>query len=88
MRVLVTGGAGAIGSWVVEALARRGDEVAVLDSFHDFYPRERKEHNLAQVCKSTGFAALCEGDIRDEDFVARSFDEFLPLGVIPPATPT
>ena len=46
MRVLVTGGAGAIGSHVCEALLARGDDVAVLDAFHDFYPRALKERNL------------------------------------------
>ena len=49
LRVLVTGGAGAIGSHVVDALLARGDEVAVLDSFHPFYPRAHKERNLARA---------------------------------------
>ncbi|MDQ2829531.1 MAG: GDP-mannose 4,6-dehydratase, partial [Chloroflexota bacterium] len=33
MRVLVTGGAGFIGSWTVEALVAAGHEVSVYDSF-------------------------------------------------------
>ena len=64
-RVLVTGGAGAIGSILVEALLARGDEVAVLDSFHDFYPRAQKERNLARARGERGFAGVFEGDIRD-----------------------
>ncbi|MCP4004593.1 MAG: NAD-dependent epimerase/dehydratase family protein [bacterium] len=82
MRVLVTGGAGAIGSWVVEALLARGEEVAVLDSFHDFYPRIRKQRNLAAAQAQPGFYELFETDIRDTEGVARAFDAFRPQGVI------
>jgi nucleoside-diphosphate-sugar epimerase len=39
-RLLVTGAAGFIGSHLVEALARRGDEVIGIDNFDAFYPRE------------------------------------------------
>ena len=43
MRVLVTGGAGFIGSHVTDALLARGDEAIVVDAFSDFlYPAERK----------------------------------------------
>ncbi|MGH7292593.1 MAG: NAD-dependent epimerase/dehydratase family protein, partial [Myxococcota bacterium] len=80
MRVVVTGGAGAIGSHVVERLLARGDEVAVLDSFHDFYPRARKERNLAAARAHPGFAGLCEGDIRDAEFVEKTFARIAPQG--------
>jgi len=79
--VLVTGGAGAIGSLLVDALLARGDEVAVLDSFHDFYPRARKERNLAHARTQRGFAGVFEGDVRDAGFVARSFASFAPRQV-------
>jgi len=82
LRVLVTGGAGAIGSFAVEALLARGDEVAVLDSFHDFYPRARKERNLEAARAHAGFAGVCEGDIRDADFVARTFAKVAPQACI------
>jgi UDP-glucuronate 4-epimerase len=78
LRVLVTGGAGAIGSHVVDALLARGDDVAVLDSFHDFYPRARKERNLLAARANPGFAGVLEGDIRTPGFVARCFSEFAP----------
>jgi UDP-glucuronate 4-epimerase len=80
--VLVTGGAGAIGSLLVDALLARGDEVAVLDSFHDFYPRARKERNLAQAREQRGFAGVFEGDVRDADFVSRSISSFAPRQVV------
>lgn len=82
MRVLVTGGAGAIGSVVVEALLARGDEVSVLDSFHDFYPRAVKERNLARARTQRGFAGLYELDIRDAAGVGRAFAERAPQGVV------
>src|SRR5262245_40361926 len=81
-RVLVTGGAGAIGSTLVEALLARGDEVAVLDSFHDFYPRAQKERNLARARGARGFAGVFEGDIRDVEFVAKTFESFAPRAVV------
>jgi UDP-glucuronate 4-epimerase len=82
VRVLVTGGAGAIGSHVVEALLARGDRVAVLDSFHAFYPRSRKERNLAAAFGHAGFAGLHEGDLLDLACVERAFGELRPEAVI------
>ncbi len=54
-RILVTGAAGFIGSHLVEALVRRGDEVIGIDNFDPFYPRHLKEHNLAGLESSPGF---------------------------------
>lgn len=47
MRILVTGGAGFIGSHLVERLLREGHEVAILDDFNDFYDPEIKCENIA-----------------------------------------
>lgn len=47
--MLVTGAAGFIGSHVVEALARQGDEVIGIDNFDPFYPRAMKERNLSEI---------------------------------------
>ena len=82
MRVLVTGWAGAIGSHVVDALLARSDEVAVLDSFHDFYPRRTKDRNLAAARSQRGFAGLWELDVRDRDGVARCLRELRPDALI------
>ena len=63
-RVLLTGGAGFIGSHVAEALLRQGVQLTVLDSLDSFYSKERKRANLRQVRKSGAFE-LVEGDICD-----------------------
>jgi UDP-glucuronate 4-epimerase len=68
-RVLVTGGAGFIGSHVAEALLARGDEVTVLDNFNDFYDPAIKRANA----ESLGRATVVIGDIRDRDRVAQLF---------------
>ena len=49
MRVLVTGAAGFIGSWVSEALLGRGDEVVGVDDFNSFYDPSIKEANVREV---------------------------------------
>ena len=62
MNVLVTGGAGFIGSHTVEALLQRGHRVTVVDDFNDFYDPSVKRRNAATF---RGQAELVEADIRD-----------------------
>jgi UDP-glucose 4-epimerase len=64
MRALVTGGAGFIGSNLVDALLDRGDEVVVIDDLST-----GKESNLAEATAKG--AVLYEADIRDGEAVAR-----------------
>ncbi len=47
--ILVTGGAGFIGSYIARALLYRGDNVVSIDNFHEYYPRKAKEFNLDLV---------------------------------------
>jgi UDP-glucuronate 4-epimerase len=66
-RVLVTGGAGFIGSHLVKALLDRGDEVAIADNFDPFYPERLKRLSLDPR------ARLFEADIRDQEAMQRAF---------------
>ncbi len=65
-RVLVTGGCGFVGCNIVDALARRGDKVLVLDNF----ARAGVEENAAWLHSRHGDRIAIEtGDIRDADTV-------------------
>lgn len=70
-RYLVTGGAGFIGSHIVEALVRRGEAVAILDDFST-----GKRSNLDAALKARAGKGpepqLFEGDLRDADLVRRA----------------
>src|SRR5882672_7108889 len=70
--ILITGGAGFIGSHLTEALVRDGREVVVLDNFDDFYLPDVKRRNLEPMKGRPGFS-LVEGDIRDEVIVEKVF---------------
>jgi UDP-glucuronate 4-epimerase len=71
-RILVTGAAGFIGSWLTERLLGRGDEVVGFDNFDPFYDRALKERNLGAALADDRFE-LVEGDLRDAHAVARLF---------------
>ncbi len=74
MKILVTGGAGFIGSHLADRLLARGDRVVVLDDFNDFYDPSVKRANVASHLGNPGYR-LEEGDIRDRDRVFRLFAE-------------
>lgn len=67
-RVVVTGAAGFIGSHLCERLLALGHEVVGIDSFTDYYERERKEQNLAESRRNPDFTFeeldLVEADLR------------------------
>ena len=72
--ILVTGGAGFIGSHLTRRLLARGDRVTVLDDFNDFYDPARKRENVAPLLARPDYR-LVEGDIRDEPKVDRLYAE-------------
>ncbi len=71
-RVLVTGGAGFIGSHLAERLLDRGDGVVVLDNFDAFYDPAIKRRNVAAAAGHPAYE-LVEGDIRDDAALERLF---------------
>ena len=70
MRILVTGGAGFIGSHLVEKLIATGHEVSILDDFNDFYDPQIKRANIAAVAGQIG---IHEVDLRDATGVTQLF---------------
>jgi UDP-glucuronate 4-epimerase len=74
--ILVTGGAGFIGSHLCEALLRRGRRVVVLDNFCDFYAPAVKRANAAKIRRAAeetgGALTILSGDIRRTGDVERA----------------
>lgn len=68
-RILVTGGAGFIGSHVSERLLKDSFEVIILDNFNEFYSSEIKRKNIA-YCISKENCTLVESDISEITSVA------------------
>ena len=72
MKILITGGAGFIGSHFVERCLRLGHSVDVVDEFNDFYDPAIKRANVAAFAKDAPVHAL---DIRDADAMLRLVKE-------------
>jgi len=79
-KVLVTGGAGFIGSHVAEHLLERGDDVVVVDEMNSYYDTRIKESNLQMLREKYDKkrVAFFVGDICDEDFMENVFETTRP----------
>jgi len=80
VRVIVTGGAGFIGSHVVERLLERGNSVLCVDNLDKFYDPREKLRNMETAKKSKRFTFV-KLDIRSET-LPHIFKKFEPDGVI------
>jgi len=81
MKILVTGGAGSIGVFVVKALLLRGDEVVIVDDFNDFYDPQFKRVRL-NVVLGENLPKIFECDIRDANKLNDIFTEVKPDKVV------
>lgn len=72
--ILVTGGAGFIGSHLCEQILKRGDRVVVIDNFNRYYPPAIKQQNLASFKSNPAFT-LFTGDILDKKLLKNVFEK-------------
>ncbi len=79
MSILVTGAAGFIGAYTCRALAARGERVAGLDNYNDYYDPQIKRDRVAALCPQVDIRQL---DLTDREGLAAMFDELRPTRVI------
>jgi len=80
MKIIITGGAGFIGSHLTDAMLGHGDSVVVIDNFNDFYNPAIKRQNLAAASENPNFR-LYEIDIRDGKKLTTVFETEAPDAV-------
>lgn len=73
--ILVTGGAGFVGSHLTKRLLREGRSVVVLDNFNSFYDPQIKRKNIQPLLSYPQFT-LVENDIRDKSVLEKIFQKY------------
>lgn len=83
IKVLITGGAGFIGSATAKALMERGDTPILIDNFNDYYDPRIKETRIKKFLGDyKGQFKLYRGDIRDRAFLEKVYKTERPEKVI------
>ncbi len=67
MKIVVTGGAGFIGSHLIDELLKKGHSIINIDNFDAYYLRKIKESNIKGHFKYGNKYQLIESDIRDKN---------------------
>jgi UDP-glucuronate 4-epimerase len=79
--ILVTGGAGFIGSHVIEGLVEAGHQVVCVDNFDSYYSTKRKRNNIRRALES-GRVELIESDIRFSKTLREVFRQVKPASIV------
>merc|ERR1712166_667631 len=84
--VLLTGGAGFIGSHTAEKLLMRGNKIVIIDDFNDYYSVQQKQDNITYLkalpMTTSDNLIVVHGDIRNKDTLALLFETHSPTLVI------
>ena len=81
--ILVTGGAGFIGSHVALELLKRGDKVVIVDEMNDYYDVRIKQSNLERIYSQfpSDQVSIYRGDICNNDFMTDIFEKERPTHI-------
>lgn len=74
MQILITGGAGFIGSTLADRLIKENNKIIVLDNFNDYYDIALKEQNISENLNNPDYK-LYRGDICDRELTEKIFSE-------------
>jgi UDP-glucuronate 4-epimerase len=80
-KILITGGAGFIGSHLAQRLLLNRKQLAIVDNLDEYYPPEFKRANLEAVANAGKFDYF-QVDIRDAARLSDAFESFKPEAVI------
>lgn len=85
MKVLITGGAGFIGYYVVKELLNLGDEIIIYESFSNYIePSKSNYHNYLKIRlkEIEGKVNIVNGDIRDKELFFQTLKNYKPEAII------